>query len=157
TSSGIVLSSSANNNALSLFRPVTATNGNITFTFDNMAFNAGIQGAVNAGTQTVLLQPFNTARPITIGTKPGTSLGLLPVDLNVITAGILQLGNLGTYTGNISVTAATAAPSTWSTLRLLTTTGTVTQPGGSLSVTNLVPFAGGGVDLPNTANTVSAL
>src|SRR5205814_9494162 len=138
TNGGIALSSILNNTALTLFQPVTAANGNVTFTFDNMALNPAGQGAVSAAGKTVTLQPVNTARQITLGTKPGTSLGLLAVDLNAVTAGVLQLGNLGTYTGQIDVTAAVVAPATWNTLRLFSTVGPVTQSGGSLTVSNLV-------------------
>jgi hypothetical protein len=154
TNSGIVLASSANNNALSLFQPVSATNGNITFTFDNMALNVGGAGGVNAGTKTVILQPFNTARPITLGTKPGGTLGLIAADFDAITAGVLQIGILADSAG-ITISSAVARHAGYPTLSLVT--GSTVGQTAELSAANLAIRAGDTVTLTDVDNNIDTL
>jgi hypothetical protein len=131
---------------------VVTAGGNIMLTADNMTFNA----AVNAGAASVTLQPLTLSRPITVGTKPGTSLGLLQTDLNNITAAILRLGSLS-HTGGIAVTAAVAAPAGWNTLALLNVGAISQTPGTSLTVSNLLARGGAGVALPNAGNSLGAI
>ena len=113
-----------------------------------------INDPINAGTATVTLRPVSAGRAIDLGNDTTGTLGLTQAELNLITAGVLQIGDTTTFTGNIDVTANISAPATWSTLRLFSSTGTVTQSGGSLTVANLVPNAGGGVTLNNAGNAV---
>ena len=113
---------------------------------------------VNSGTATTTLLPATVALGISLGSKPGGTLGLNASDLNNITAGALQLGNTTTFTGNIDVTANIIAACDLEHAQLFSSTGTVRpNPAARSTVANLVPNAGGGVTLNNSGNTVGAI
>ncbi len=137
---------------LTMVGATTTVGGDVTLVSDNMTFT----GTVFAGTALVNLQPATVSRPITLGTKPGTSLGLLQTDLNQITAGVLRVG-APTSTGGIQVTADIDDPATWTSLTLRNT-GTVTQIAGeTLTIQNLTVQGAAGVLLTNAGNAVTFL
>src|SRR5437773_9639784 len=87
----------------------------------------------------VQIDPVTLNRAVTLGTKPGGTLGLLQADVNNVTAGILRIGDLFN-TGNLTVTAPiTSAGTGWNTLSLLTGIGGgISENGGAtLTVANL--------------------
>ena len=113
---------------------VNTNSGPIFLFADNMTFNA----AVNAGNQLVVLDVDIFSRPITLGTKPGTSLGLLQSDLNQVTAGRLRVGDETLDTGGLTITAAITAPATWNTLDLRSKANISGSGAGPLTVPNLI-------------------
>jgi hypothetical protein len=102
------------------------------------ADNMTISAAVNAGSGTAYFDTELLSRPITIGTKPGTSLGLLQSDLNQVTAAVVRIGDENTNTGGITVTAPITAPATWNTLDLRQKAAFNKTGAGSLNVANLL-------------------
>ncbi|MBI1918387.1 MAG: hypothetical protein HYS12_27160, partial [Planctomycetes bacterium] len=140
TSSGISLSDTAANTAITVSQPVVATNGDITFTFDNMAFLA----AVNAGTRRVTLQPFSSGQLIDLGGNDAAgTLGLSDAELDRVTAGTLQVGM--SLSGDITVSNTIDAESHYGTLSLATGGGIVEMTNGKLQVTNLALQAAAGI------------
>jgi hypothetical protein len=101
---------------------------------DNLTINA----VVNAGSGTAYFDTEQLSRPITIGTKPGTSLGLLQSDFNQVTAGVVRIGDETTNTGGITITAPITAPATWNTLDLRQKAAFNKTGAGSLTVANLL-------------------
>jgi hypothetical protein len=135
-------------NALTVNSAVSTGGSVVVLTADDMAINAGI----SAGTGTVILTPFTVARTVDLGTNSAGNLGLTDVELDRVTAGILQIGSaLPQLTGNIINTSPiTQFGSGYATL-LLNTTGAVTNNGGSITGTNLGIFAGAGIGTAGTA------
>jgi hypothetical protein len=139
-----------------------AVAGGSTIGVDLVADNLTIDttnGSINSGTGVTVLEPFTVSRAMTVGTAPGTSLGLTQPELNRITAGGgVAFGNSAVNdTGNLQVTAVITAPATWSTLGFLTQ-GTVTQgTGDTLNVTSLYAQGNAGVTLTEKANSVTNL
>jgi fibronectin-binding autotransporter adhesin len=125
-----------------------------------LADSMNIDAPVNAGTGSVTLEPFTSARPIILGSKPSGSLGLTNAELDDITTSRLLIGDLN---GNvefipITITAPITAPSSWSTLELFSGTGTIRQnSGASITVRNLAATASQGVFLSDPGNTVTNL
>src|SRR5205814_2013073 len=101
---------------------------------------------VSAGTGVVILTPFTLSRTVDLGTNSVGNLGLTDVELDRVTASILQIGSaLPQLMGNITVTSAiTQFGSNYTTLQL-NTTGAVSNGGGSITVPNLDIFAGTGI------------
>src|SRR5262249_54870185 len=124
-------------------RPVTAANGNITLTADALAINA----AVNAGTTgCVTLQQRSVGQAVDVGGPDAAGrLGLSNLELNQVTARVLRVGRNDTgFTGLLQVTAAitlsTAAvpPAVGTNTLVLRAGGAVTEAaGGTLTVRNL--------------------
>lgn len=109
----------------------------VNLTADNVALVS--IPSINAGTSsTAFFHPFTLNRPITLGTKPGTTLGLLQSDLNQVMAGTVQVGDAVTNTGGITITAAISAPATWNKLDLRQNAGFNQTGAGSLTVANLL-------------------
>ncbi len=137
---------------LGMVGPTTTIGGDVTLIADNMTFI----GTIFAGTALVNLQPVTAARLITLGTKPGGTLGLLQTDLDQISAGVLRVG-APTNTGGIQVTDDIDGPPTWTSLALRNT-GAVTQTlGSTLTTQNLTVLANGGATLDDPGNTVTFL
>jgi len=155
-SGGAVTITLAATDLLTVNQPVSNGSGN------DIAFNADaatINAAVNAGAGFVILERVTGTEAITVGTKPGGTLGLTQADLdNISTTKALIIGNLFADTGDLTVTAAITSIGTgWTTLAL-STGGTVTQTGGShLTVPSLNAFGSTGVTLTNAGNAVSNL
>jgi hypothetical protein len=126
-----------------------------------IANNLSLTSTVNAGSGTVNLEPATINRTIDLGgLGSGARLVLLQSDLQkVLTTGVLQIGDLVSYSGTIEVTAAiSGSGATWDRL-FLQTSGTITEPPpGTLTVTNLEAEGGSGVTLDNPAgNSVTNL
>ena len=93
-----------NDNALTIDpnAQVTGTGG-VTLTADGMSIGA----AVNAGTSTALLQPFEAGTLINLGGADGlNTLGLTAAEINQVTAGVIVVGNAtaGTITNTVMIT-----------------------------------------------------
>jgi len=135
-------------------QPITTSGGSITLFADNMTLNA----AVNAGAGIVWLDVELLPRPITLGTKPGTTLGLLQSDFNQVTASIQRVGDELLDTGGLTITSAitgpTAAPGTWHSLDLRQKAN-IGGAGGSLTVTNLLITDGTAIARTWTMNPTS--
>src|SRR5262249_41585760 len=83
---------------------------------DQMNLNA----MVNAGTANVVLSTVTSAQAITVGTKPGGTLGLTQAELDRVTGKSLSIESVATAgTGPITVTAAITSVGTgWTSLGL---------------------------------------
>ncbi len=151
--------------------PVLSNNGTISLFADLMMLNGSsgtILGAVNAGTGTVTLDTFTSSRPIDVGTRSlaGATLGLTQADLNVVTAGTLQVGNPTFDTGGLTVSAPITAPGlqpvppptgNWTTLDLRNTGAVGEGPAASVTVARLVLQGAAGVAFGNLANDAQFL
>jgi hypothetical protein len=140
--------------SLTVTNAIRTTGGSVNLFADNVTVNA----AVNAGTGTVRFDTEILSRPITVGTKPGTSLGLLQSDLNQVTAGVVRVGDETTDTGGLTVTAAVVAPAGWNTLDLRNQ-GLSEVGAGSLRVTKLALHGAGagGITFTSATNAVPNL
>src|SRR5207244_10946642 len=91
-------------------------------------------------------------------TKSSCTLGLAQIDLNHITACILQIGDFNTDTGGLTVTAPITAPVGWSTLDLRQNASIVASFDTGFSVPNLAARVHSGqVDFGFSTNHVSVL
>jgi hypothetical protein len=130
---------------------VQSNNGDVTLTADTMTLTS----AVDAGTGIVTLEPFSSGQPIDLGHNPSLlpgELGLAQGDLNNVTAGILRIGS--SSAGSIAFTAPITDVGTgWTTLSLITG-ATVSELGGSITVTSLAVQAASLIGLGGT-NAVS--
>ncbi len=126
---------------------IKTTNAPITFTADNLEFDPGI--SVSAPGNVVTLQPLTPNTPIDLGGSNG--LAVSAAELNLITAGILRIGN--SAAGNIAVSAA-IAPANTSVLSLLTG-GKITES-STVTANQLRIQAAGSVSLDN-GNSVATL
>jgi hypothetical protein len=109
------------------------TGSNINLTADAMTFNA----AVNAVTQQVTLLPTSTTRPFDLGTKTAGTLGLTDSDLDMVAAGLLQIGSTSD-TGTMTVSNTIDSETHYSTLALATGDAIVQGASGKLQVPSLV-------------------
>ncbi len=148
-------------------RPVTAANGNITLTADALAINT----TISAGTTgCVTLQPFSAAQAVDVGGADAAgTLGLTNTELNQVTARVLRVGrNDAGFTGGLTVTApitlstAAAPPAVGTNTLVLRAGGAVTEAaGGTLTVRNLGVLTGNataaGSAALNNANAVTTL
>jgi filamentous hemagglutinin family protein len=124
--------------------------GSITLTADNIDINA----TVTAGSRTNLVQSQAGTLIDVGGADSAGVLGLTSDEINLITAGVIQIGNANS--GNIDITA-NIAPTGTNTLALRSG-GTITQSGGTVTETNLAIRSVGDVDLTanNDVNNLSA-
>lgn len=127
-------------------QPLTAT-GDIILGADAMI----ITQPISAGANRVNLHTRSLGHNIGIGSNDtGSSLGLLDAELDLITAGVLQIGN--NIADTISIATA-VTPANVSTITLITSTG-ITSP-GSLAVNNLRFSATGNVTLDGGFGTLA--
>ena len=128
---------------------VTTSNGIITLTANDLI----ILNAINAGTARVILQPFSAGQAIDLGTNTASQLGLTDTELDLVTAGILQIGNA--TAGAITVSAA-ITPGATNTLMLHSNAGV--SGSGTLAVANLRISTGLAVTLTgnNDVDTLAA-
>jgi hypothetical protein len=139
------------NGSIATSGPIAATQ-DISLDADNMT----IGSTINAGSSSISLDAVTAGQIIDIGgPNTATRLGLTQLELNQLTAGIVRIGDAAN-TGGIEVTDNIVAPPTWDTLSLQTS-GTITEPGGSLTVTNLAAQGSSGVSLDALGNTVNTL
>lgn len=129
---------------------VTTNNGDASLFSDDM----NITQAINTGTARTILSTESIAtQDIDVGTNSAGNLGLTDAELDLVTAGVLQIGDL--LNGNVNVTAAiTLASAQVATLTLI---GTAVDDGGAgtLDVANLRAHAvTGSVVLDNAGNDV---
>jgi hypothetical protein len=132
---------------------ILTNNNTITLSADTLTLNA----AVNAGTQSVTLQPVTSARLIDLGTKTA-NFSLTNAELGQVTAGgTLTIG--ATNAGNLQILNALVAPATWSTLALLTGGAIGVTAPGSITATSLALSAasgiGSGAAVPTTVTTLA--
>lgn len=121
--------------------------GDITLGADAMI----ITQPISAGTNRVTLHTRSLGQNIGLGSNDtGPTLGLLDAELDLITAGVLQIGNASADTISI---AAAITPANVSTITLITSTG-ITSP-GSLTVSNLRFSATGNVTLDGGFGTIA--
>ena len=131
---------------------LTAANSTIGLTTDVI----DIQQTLSAGvgpTAVLTIQPFTTARPITVGLG-ATGLGVSDAELARITAGTVRLGSV-IDTGAITVDGAVSRYPGFNTLDLVTgnTSGAAVGQTAAVSVANLaVQASAGGVVLNNPTN-----
>jgi filamentous hemagglutinin family protein len=117
-----------------------------------------ILSTVNAGAGRVVIAPFTPNREIKLASSVGgieaVALNLSTSEINLITAGVLQIGTL-TGTGGIEIGGAiTAAPGPLPVISLLNA-GSITQT-GALSVGKL-RAAGSSVTLTNAGNQIDEI
>src|SRR5262245_3760693 len=137
---------------------LTTSGGDITITADTIT----VPAAINAGAGQVTLQPFTAGRPIDLGgADSATALGLTDAEIDLVTAGKLQIGSGSA--GDITLTATVTVTNS-STLVLRTNGGIVDGTGTEqtdLAVSNLALAAvndlGGGNDLNVAINSLAAL
>ena len=130
---------------------ITTNNGAVTVTADDM----NILQAINSGTGITTLDTTNAGRPIDLGTNTGGTLGLTSAELDLVTAGVLRVGNASS--GSILVSSA-IAPANTNTLSLINN-GTVSQnAGATITESNLRISSDGAVTLTenNDAGTIAA-
>ncbi|HXJ71940.1 MAG TPA: hypothetical protein VNM37_03765, partial [Candidatus Dormibacteraeota bacterium] len=115
------------------------------------ANNLDVQQAINAGTGTVILEPFNTTGDIDLGGSDAAgTLGLTDTELGRVTAGVLHIGSLSII-GGITISNAITRHAGYNTLTLQTD-GSIGQT-APLSVANLaVQSSGADVVLTNALN-----
>jgi len=138
--------------------------GGVTLTGDAIAIGAG--ASVNAGTAKAILKPSEAGTAIDLGGSSGAgTLGLSDGELDLVTAGVLQIGNAdnaaGALSGSITVTDnITPALATTLSLQTGAGTGNIGQDAGkTITVANLAIRASGNVNLPeaNAVTTLAAL
>ena len=130
---------------------VTATGGGITLVADRITDIAGSRVA-DAGT--LAIAPY-AANAVSLAGSPGSYLlldGTLLADISTTT---LVVGNPATATG-ISVDGATDLTGHATTLDLQTS-GSITEPGGPLTVGTLTAAAGTGIALGTATNAIGTL
>jgi hypothetical protein len=120
---------------------------------DTMAINATITASTR-----VALQGLGAARDISLGTEVGTKLSLTDVELDLVTAPVLQIGvDVG---GDIEVNGA-ISPANAPTLSLVSGSpggATITDTAaGSIAVANLRASGNDGVTLDSAGNDVGTL
>jgi len=128
---------------------VSTAGGEITLSGDRVR----IDSSVNSGSGRTSITSFTTNRSMTLGgSDEANALNLSNAELNNITASVLQLGG-GAYRGNISVgSSASITMASTPALSLLTSsTGSISQGPGSLSVSKL-NAVGPSVTLTHTGN-----
>ncbi|MBI3268847.1 MAG: filamentous hemagglutinin N-terminal domain-containing protein [Planctomycetes bacterium] len=146
---GIVDLNTAGINQLLTVTGAVRGQGGTNYSADNMT----LTGATDATGAIALLQPNTAATNIDVGGADAAGLlGLTSAELNLVTANILRVGNVGN--GTLTVTAA-IAPAGTATLSLRAG-GTITQNGaGNINETNLQATSGTQVNLPNAGNALT--
>ncbi|MCL4207254.1 MAG: autotransporter-associated beta strand repeat-containing protein [Pirellulaceae bacterium] len=114
--------------------------------------NLNITHAINAGSGSVSLVP-PAATAIDLGGSSPGQLGLTDAELDLITTGVLRIGDASS--GAISVTSS-ISPGGTSVLRL-STGSTISSSGGAILETSVALVAAGGVDLPGSGNSITNL
>ncbi len=136
---------------------ITTNSGNISLNADSMVITAPITtGSSSAGI--VTLNVFTAGLGIDLGTNPSAGkLGLAQSDLDEVTAGVLQIGDVAGTDASITVTAPITDVGTgWNTLELFANNSsslanTISQTSGaSLTVTNLALSSFGGIGTSTT-------
>ena len=130
---------------------ITATGGNITLLADRITEIAGSRIG-DAGTVTIA--PFSTI-PVSLAGAPGAHLLLDTTLLGEIGTTTLVIGNRTTTTA-ISVDGAVDLTGHAATLDLLSS-GSITEPGGPITVTTLFASAANGVTLGSTLNAIGTI
>jgi hypothetical protein len=125
---------------------VQSNNGNITLMADAIDINQ----RVNAGSARVFLTPVTAGQAISFGmaNAPGV-LGLTP-ELNLVTAGVLQIGS--NTAGNITIVSPTSVNLGSAVLSLINNGSISEKAFGSLQVVNLRVSSTGPVTLNNPNN-----
>ncbi len=134
---------------------VSDAGGAVSVLANGLTFTGTVSTGASSGV--VTLAPFSSGRAIDLGHDPSLlpgELGLSQTDLDNVTTGVLRIGS--SSAGSITVTAAITDVGTgWSTLSLITGS-TVSEPGGSLTVTSLAVQAADDINLgPNNGVAVS--
>jgi trimeric autotransporter adhesin len=126
--------------ALTFADDTTLTSGgaNNTFNADTMAIGTS-QVSINAGANTLALKPQTAARPVDLGgADSAATLGLSDAELDVMTAGTLNIGTAATgnvyLTSNISRSSATAI-NLVSGASIGAITGSLDSGGGNINAT----------------------
>ncbi|MDB6122849.1 MAG: Autotransporter-associated beta strand repeat protein, partial [Pedosphaera sp.] len=128
---------------------VSTVNNAITLTADSLNVAQGI----NSGTARTIVQQLTAGRAIDLGSETGGKLSLTDSELDLVTAGVLQVGNASA--GGITISAA-ISPANVNTLALVNN-GAITETGaGAVSVNNLRLSTPGAVTLDG-ANHVGTL
>ena len=120
----------------------------LTLTADSIAINGpfgSVTGSALGGITT--LQPLSFGRQIDLGTKTPGTFALTDTELDLITGGLLRIGN--TDSGDIRVTAPISPDQVG--ILSLTSGGSITSPvPGSISVNALALHAGNGIGTAGT-------
>ena len=128
--------------------------GNLTLTGNTFTINASGTTIAAGGDINVMPRDF---RSIDLGgAGSGSAIGLDNSELGAMSpTGVLRIGDVGGFTGNILLSSAIALPGR--TLSLMTASGSITQSAGAtLTATNLASKASGAITL-NELNAVSAV
>ena len=129
---------------------VTSAGGLVTLGADQITIASPVFAATFA-----TFAPRTPGRGVDLGgPDSASSLGLTDAELDLVTAGVLQVGTTGA--GDITVTAAITQPAGYSTLRLTTGGAVASAAGGSIAVTNFSAQANLGIDLPGLQVTNAA-
>jgi filamentous hemagglutinin family protein len=107
----------------------TGLTGDIVILADTITFLQGT--AITAGTTSaVVLAPFTSTRPINVGSSStGATFGLTSLDLGMVTAGLLQIGD--SAAGTISISPSVAINTGQTPNLALVTGGGVSQAAGA--------------------------
>ncbi len=152
----ITLKAGTQDAQIGINRPVTATAGNVTYIADNINVGAMTTSSATAGSY-IKIRPLTASTAMNIKNVPDSAgqLNLAPsFELGNLTTPLLKFGDTSA-TGNLSIDNA-IAPTTFSSLSLLTG-GNISQTAGStITITNLNADGYTGVTLTE-ANGVTNL
>ncbi len=128
---------------------IASSGGTVTITTDSLSINQ----SVSAGAAPVALTVATSNRAISLGTKPGNSLGLLNSELAQVTASVLRVGSA--TTGNVTIDSAITAPAGWNSLTL--NSGAAISQSATLTVASLCVQSSGTAVVLTGANAISTL
>lgn len=135
-------------NLMTVNAAITTNDGDVNLTTDNISINAGI----DVGTGRVTLAQNTAGREIDLGTETSSKFSLTDVEIDLIKAGTLQIGNASSGT----ITATTKIDPAQANTLVLQTAGSIntTVRGFDYEVENLVLRAGTGIEniAPVTSN-----
>ncbi|MBI1313761.1 hypothetical protein GC176_20915, partial [bacterium] len=150
TASGTITLNISGSTSLGSGVDIDSTSGTITLNTNDLSIDA--TATIDSGTARTIIRPTTGggAIDVNLGTDTGGSLSLTDVELDRITAGVLEIGSAAT--GAITVTStATLNAAQVDTVRLITGSS-ISQSGGPFSVQDLAVSATGPVTLSNAGN-----
>src|SRR5581483_9052220 len=152
--STVTLTAGGANQAITINASANVTGtGGVTYVADNMT----LTGTTTSTGSTAILKQYTAGQLIKLGSADAAgTLGLLDAELDTITAGTIQVGDVNS--GDLSVTAA-LTPALSTTLSLITG-GTITQT-NSITVATLraktLNNAGSAITLNNASNAMTTV
>ncbi|MSZ17107.1 MAG: hypothetical protein F2615_02465, partial [Actinobacteria bacterium] len=110
---------------------VTSNSGDVLLIADSMALSANVSASSGA----VTISPSTYSLQIDLGTETSGKLSLVAAEINRLLADVVRIGQDGSNSGNINITAA-LTPTGTDTLALRTI-GSVVGTSGSITIANL--------------------